>query len=121
MDSCLTRSSSDSWNASIAVSGLNIHTVWQDGRDGNYEIYYKRKVVEVGGRGSEGKIYALPNPFSTYTWILGHEQEDFCVFNVLGRLVGAYKGDQVGGDLPSGVYFLRGGDGLPLVRIVKVR
>jgi len=28
--------------ASIAVSGSNVHVVWEDVRDGNYEIYYVR-------------------------------------------------------------------------------
>ncbi len=28
--------------ASVAVSGSTVHVVWQDDRNGNYEIYYKR-------------------------------------------------------------------------------
>jgi hypothetical protein len=27
---------------SVSASSLNVHIVWQDNRDGNYEIYYKR-------------------------------------------------------------------------------
>ncbi len=33
---------SNSYGKNIAVSGTTIHVVWDDNRDGNYEIYYKR-------------------------------------------------------------------------------
>ena len=38
----LTNNSSGSYYPRIAASGLNIHVVWMDLRDGNDEIYYKR-------------------------------------------------------------------------------
>jgi len=38
----LTNNSAFSWMPCIAVSSSNVHVVWQDNRDGNYEIYYKR-------------------------------------------------------------------------------
>lgn len=41
-DTRLTNNSFQSTTASIAVSGSNVHVVWQDDRDGNIEIYYKR-------------------------------------------------------------------------------
>jgi len=41
-DTRLTTDSASSQNPSIAVSGSNVHLVWQDRRDGNWEIYYKR-------------------------------------------------------------------------------
>lgn len=40
-DSRLTNNSAASWNSSVAVSGSNVHAVWIDDRDGNWEIYYK--------------------------------------------------------------------------------
>ncbi len=40
-DTRLTYASYDSHHPSIAVSGTNVHLVWQDNRDGNDEIYYK--------------------------------------------------------------------------------
>ena len=42
-DTCLSINTLiDSWSPSIAVSGSVVHVLWQDNRDGNYEIYYKR-------------------------------------------------------------------------------
>ncbi|MCX6162058.1 MAG: exo-alpha-sialidase, partial [Ignavibacteriae bacterium] len=40
----LTNNTAGSGHPSIAASGLNLHVVWYDGRDGNNEIYYKRSV-----------------------------------------------------------------------------
>ncbi len=41
-DTRLTNNTADSYIPSVAVSGSVVHVVWYDGRDGNYEIYYKR-------------------------------------------------------------------------------
>jgi hypothetical protein len=41
-DTRLTISAGESSNASVAVSDSVVHVVWQDNRDGNYEIYHKR-------------------------------------------------------------------------------
>jgi len=38
----LTNQTADSEHPSVAVSGSTVHVVWDDNRDGNYEIYYKR-------------------------------------------------------------------------------
>jgi hypothetical protein len=38
----LTNKNGDSVNASVSSSGNDVHVVWQDDRDGNKEIYYKR-------------------------------------------------------------------------------
>lgn len=38
----LTNSAGNSHNPSVTVSGSIVHVAWQDGRDGNFEIYYKR-------------------------------------------------------------------------------
>lgn len=40
-DKRLTNNTALSLNPSIAVSGSLVHVVWQDERDGNFEIYYK--------------------------------------------------------------------------------
>ncbi len=44
-DTRLTNAAATSEAASIAVSGSNLHVVWWDNRDGNYEIYYKRSTT----------------------------------------------------------------------------
>jgi len=41
-DQRLTNDSAYSGSPSIAVSGNEVHVVWRDNRDGNWEIYYKR-------------------------------------------------------------------------------
>ena len=41
-DTRLTSSTGASENPCITASGGVVHVVWQDNRDGNYEIYYKR-------------------------------------------------------------------------------
>jgi hypothetical protein len=41
-DTRLTNAAGYSLGPSVAVSGAVVHVVWQDTRDGNYEIYYKR-------------------------------------------------------------------------------
>ena len=38
----LTNAPGISWINSMSVLGSNVHIVWQDERDGNWEIYYKR-------------------------------------------------------------------------------
>ncbi len=41
-DARLTTAAQNSWYPSLATSGADVHVVWADTRDGNYEIYYKR-------------------------------------------------------------------------------
>jgi len=41
-DKCLSCVSTDAYNTSVAISGSNIHVVWNDTRNGNPEIYYKK-------------------------------------------------------------------------------
>ena len=38
----LTNSSGDSWHPFVTLSGSIVHVTWEDYRDGNFEIYYKR-------------------------------------------------------------------------------
>ena len=45
-DSRLTNALDNSFYPSVSSSGLNVHVVWYDRRDGNHEIYYKRSTTE---------------------------------------------------------------------------
>jgi hypothetical protein len=45
-DTRMTNASGDSWYPSISLSGLFVHVVWMDTRDGNTEVYYKRSTDE---------------------------------------------------------------------------
>jgi len=65
---------------------------------------------------------ASPNPFSSFTTVVGYEKERFILYDISGRQVGSYYGDRIGFGLPAGVYFLMPEDkSLKPVRIVKVR
>jgi hypothetical protein len=63
-----------------------------------------------------------PNPFVSYAKAPGYEGERFALYDISGRKVGNYKGNQIGMDLSAGIYFLKpeGKDAKPL-RIVKLR
>jgi hypothetical protein len=65
---------------------------------------------------------SVPNPFSSFATLPGHEAERFSLNDISGRKVGVYKGDRIGSGLSAGVYFLKpaGQDAKP-IRIVKVR
>jgi hypothetical protein len=43
-DTRLTNDPNDSGYPTIASSGSYVHVVWEDNRDGNYEIYYKQSI-----------------------------------------------------------------------------
>jgi hypothetical protein len=130
LDTRLTNDTAASWNPSVAVSGLKVHAVWQDNRDGNWEIYYKRnptgnsgvETAEDRGQRLEVRITAKPNPFTAFATVLGHEAERFNLYDISGRKVGVCQGDRIGEGLTPGVYFLKpeSREARPL-RIVKVR
>ena len=41
-DARLTTAAQNSWYPSLAAAEADVHVVWADNRDGNFEIYYKR-------------------------------------------------------------------------------
>ena len=132
-DTRLTNNSQASSVPSVAVSGSDVHVVWRDTRDGNYEIYYK----QYKGTSKDGptgitninpelpKAYSLkqnyPNPFNPKTNIkFDIPKQGFVsikIFDALGREVatlvneslspGTYEITFDGTKYPSGVYFYR--------------
>ncbi len=52
----LTNSVGISDKPTIAASGASVHIVWQDNRDGNYEIYYKRDPTGNGTYTISGQV-----------------------------------------------------------------
>lgn len=127
----LSTGSGASDHPSVAVSDTSVHVVWQDNRDGNWEIYYKGNPtgnigvheIEYGGIGAwVQKNRPTPNPFVNYTAIPGHEQKNFTLYDISGRIIGTYKGNRIGQGLPAGVYFLttESKNAKP-VRVVKIR
>ena len=123
----ITNNTSSSHYPFIAVSGMNIHTVWMDNRDGNYEVYYKRNptgnVIGISGNGSavpEGFLLEqnYPNPFNPTTVInYSVPKNSFVtikIYDLLGRevktlvssdhIAGNYTETFDGSDLASGVY-----------------
>ena len=55
-DTRLTNNGFDSYDACVAVLGSAVHVVWYDGRDGNYEIYYKRSTDGGASWGPDTRI-----------------------------------------------------------------
>ena len=67
-------------------------------------------------------LTVTPNPFVSFAAIPGKDREKYIVYDVLGRTVGRYAGERIGGDLPAGIYLVRGETGSgPAIRIVKTR
>lgn len=59
----LTNNTAGSYRPSIAASGQNIHIVWWDNRDGNFEIYYKQSVDAGNNWGPDTRL--TNNPFTS--------------------------------------------------------
>jgi hypothetical protein len=65
---------------------------------------------------------ARPNPFISFCRIVGHERDEFILYDYSGRQVGTATGDRIGAGLAAGVYFVRGIESTTApVRIVKTR
>ncbi|MFZ4590733.1 MAG: T9SS type A sorting domain-containing protein [Ignavibacteria bacterium] len=136
-DTRLTNNTAHSAWTSVSVSGSAVNVVWEDNRDGNYEIYYKRNPTgnplgiqnistEILSSYSLGQNY--PNPFNPITVIRfnitgfpvgtsGNDKMVLKVYDVQGREVqtlvnerlnaGTYEVKFDGSGLTSGVYFYK--------------
>jgi hypothetical protein len=76
------------------------------------EDYLKKSIIEI-----------FPNPFSEIIWVESREEKTMLLLNHLGNLVRVFQLKQgltqIGlGDIPAGVYFLRG-EGEQAKKIVK--
>jgi len=81
-------------------------------------------VEEPAGRRQEaaGSLKATPNPFASFTQIPDHETERFNLYDISGKMVGAYRGDRIGEGLSPAVYFIKLDDKYgKSLRVVKAR
>jgi len=123
----LNNVSVDSQYPFIAVSGPVLHTMWQDFRDSNFEIYYKRNPTggfpvgvdnELAGNSGQ-PITIYPNPACTVLNIdfssVSDENLDVRIINIFGQTVGIYKFNSSKGsnqyktdlnDLSNGLYLI---------------
>ena len=112
-DTRLTDDLAFSFSPSVAVSGNTVNVVWQDNRDGNYEIYYKRdpsgNPTDVENLNSEvPQEFSLeqnyPNPFNPSTAINYQipvtSQVMLKVFDVLGNEIATLVNEEK----PAGSY-----------------
>ena len=126
----LTNNAGASLAPSVSVSGLVVHVAWQDDRDGNSEIYYKRNPTgnptSISIIGTELPVkYSLyqnyPNPFNPETSIEFDVPEPsfikLSVIDLTGReveilvnenlLPGKYQVNWNATGYSSGVYFYK--------------
>ena len=129
-DKRLTEFISDSFYPSIASTDSALHVVWQDNRDGNDEIYYKRDpsgnfvgVVNIGTEIPEtfSLLQNYPNPFNPSTQlrfkIADAGYVKLVIYDNLGRetetLVneqlnpGTYEVEWNGSNFASGIYYYK--------------
>ncbi len=116
----------------VVLSGSYVYVVWYDGQDvvwPNFEIWFKRNPagnVSIEENKEiivhEGPLTIFPNPFTTFASILGYENEYFLLYDLTGKQIGRYKGDYIGGEVQTGIYFIVPEDkSLSPVRVVKIR
>jgi hypothetical protein len=113
----------------VSVIGSVVHTIWQDLRDGNYEIYYKcNPTGNVGITNVNSEIpneYKLkqnyPNPFNPTTKIKfdipKSSNVKLTVYDITGKEIsilvnekispGSYETEFNGDKYASGIYFYR--------------
>ena len=114
-DTRLTDDPDGSQYPSIAVAGTNVHIVWQDDRDGNWEIYYKRNPTGNPGieesfseiPGINGYLKVCPNPTRESGLITYGVAEkryiNLRIYDVSGRIVKTF----FEGVRPPGSYSVR--------------
>ncbi|MBK6539068.1 MAG: hypothetical protein IPG09_15335 [Ignavibacteria bacterium] len=92
----LTNDPASSWNPSVTVSGSVVHVVWQDDRNGNTEIYYKRSIDEGGSWEADTRLTnnasSSVSPLSQYlswlcmSWFDNRDGNEVIYYKTLIRL-----------------------------------
>jgi hypothetical protein len=130
----LTNNSSVSAYPFVSSSGNAIHMLWQDMRDGNYELYYKRNPTnsEVGLNelNSSGLDFSVfPNPARNEIKVRSRENlNELTITNVFGQVV--YHSNELNSgqelriptsDLTAGIYFIksRKGEKISVQKFIK--
>ena len=129
-DERLTNSDGDSFYPSVTVNDTAVDVLWQDARDGNFEMYYKSNprgnLVGISKISREvPQSYSLsqnyPNPFNPETKIDFRVPKlsnlKIVIYDNLGRVTqtlvneqlnpGTYSVTWNASNYPSGVYFYR--------------
>ncbi len=116
-DTRLTNNLNESSHPSVAVQGLNVHLLWQDIRDGNWEIYYKRNpagnpVGIMDNNIFSGEIDIFPNPGNGELSIKVPALSQVIITNTIGsEIFDAQLNSGLSAirlnDPPSGIYFIR--------------
>jgi len=138
-DTRLTDDNTYSVGPSVAVSDSNVHVVWNDDRDSNREIYYKRNPTGNIKLTRDSFLKIFPNPMKKTTLIRYCVTErkyiSFNIYDILGRIVTtitagerppgifttSWNGkDLEGQEVTPGIYFLKA-DGVNAGKVVKVR
>ncbi len=89
--------------------------------DANGNVALETPVNPLAGL-TVGQLKATPNPFTSFTRIMGHEGERFALYDISGRKVAVHWGDRIGIGIAAGVYFIIPANrNAEPVRVVKVR
>lgn len=67
-------------------------------------------------------INIFPNPFSKFAVIPRHENEEFFIYDITGKLCSKTLGNRIGSSLAPGVYFIRSAQyKSAVIRMVKIK
>jgi len=100
------------------ISGYDVYAVKTD-VNGNVGI---KEGIKVETKRQEAKMFASPNPFVSFTTVLGFERENFLVYDIQGRLIKKQQGNRIGKGLSPGMYFLMFEDrDCKTLRVIKIK